>query len=875
MSKLSKTERQSSLIERLKARLLLAVGLLILSLFLIFAVSTVTYNNQRAINNQIVSIQDDTNGLLRSMLDQETSLRGYISTDNPTFLQPFTAGRPQYLAYLQHLKAQTSNSNFVQTSIALAQVDARAEDWYNNYAQVQIKKIQNGDTTTPRLESMSTLGKNLFDRFRSSITQLQQTSDHDLAKLQSQGNTANRIIVVGIIVITILAIILLIRTFTTFSNNLRQQLNTLSNVTNQLGSGNLAARVQPLDHYELHQLGQNFNHMAQALQQQQNILRERDILDNILQLNTTLSTSLDLDSLTDSFLKKALPLLDLQFGALYLYSPENNRLNLATAQGLNSHDVQTTFALGEGTVGHVALTREVLHLKQPSGDISDDFTIKTTFGFVLPTSLYHLPLSQGKILLGVLVIGAMAPLSEKARNVLNVVSIKLSAAISNTQAYQRIQAQAEELERRGAEQERTNAELSHQRDELTVLNTALEEANRVRSQFLATMSHELRTPLTAIIGFSQILLRGSELSTLTQRQKNSIQRILNNGQHLLALINDVLDMAKIEAGQMDVSYREINVKELLSSVVEETQSLATQRKLTLTYAVEEGIDQFETDPTKLRQILFNLVSNALKFTPQGSVTITATSALDAEYIVIAVKDTGIGIAPEIQERIFDAFYQADSSDTRQYGGTGLGLSIVRQLTHLLGGKLEVQSTSGQGSTFTLTLPRHKRTTQPEAESLRLYSIPASSPTLGPSSGELVALPTSNGTEDPKRSLILAVDDNPDILSLITSALENSQYKVVCVHDPSKVISLAQKLRPHAVTLDVMMPGTNGWQLLHQLKTNPVTANIPVIMLTVVADSSTGKVLGADKYLVKPIERDVLLRTLDELNPDHDSSTQAS
>ncbi len=209
----------------------------------------------------------------------------------------------------------------------------------------------------------------------------------------------------------------------------------------------------------------------------------------------------------------------------------------------------------------------------------------------------------------------MAPLSEKARNVLNVVSIKLSAAISNTQAYQRIQAQADELERRGAEQEQTNAELRHQRDELTILNAALEEANRVRSQFLATMSHELRTPLTAIIGFSQILLRGSELSNLTQRQKNSIQRILNNGQHLLALINDVLDMAKIEAGQMDISYSEINVKELLSSVVEETQSLATQRKLILTYAVEEGVDQIETDPTKLRQILFNLVSNALKFTP--------------------------------------------------------------------------------------------------------------------------------------------------------------------------------------------------------------------------------------------------------------------
>src|SRR5947209_537487 len=224
MSKLSKPERQSSLIERLKIRLLLAVGLLILSLLLIFIISAIAYNNQRALNDQTISIQNDTNGLLRSMLDQETSLRGYISTGNPSFLQPFIAGRPQYLAYLQHLKAQTNNSNFVQTSMALTQVDAGAEDWYNNYAQVQIERMKRGDTTTPRLESTSTTGKNLFDRFRNSITQLQQASNLNLTKLQSQGTSADRIVVIGVIIITILAVILVIRTFTTFANNLRQQL---------------------------------------------------------------------------------------------------------------------------------------------------------------------------------------------------------------------------------------------------------------------------------------------------------------------------------------------------------------------------------------------------------------------------------------------------------------------------------------------------------------------------------------------------------------------------------------------------------------------------------------------------------------------------
>jgi signal transduction histidine kinase len=254
-----------------------------------------------------------------------------------------------------------------------------------------------------------------------------------------------------------------------------------------------------------------------------------------------------------------------------------------------------------------------------------------------------------------------------------------------------------------------------ERDQLALSQLAIEETNRARTQFFSVMSHELRTPLTSIIGFSQLLLRDCNGTSLNSRQKGNLERILNNSYRLLTLINDILDAAKTEAGSMGVNYRTVDLQKLLASVVEETQSVARVRGLFLQMNTEEGLGAFETDPVKLRQVLLHLVSNALKFTQQGGVRILAkrvkTSGMllnsnggKEELLAIAVQDTGIGIAPEIQERIFEAFYQADSSSTRKYGGTGLGLAIARQYVTLLGGKILVNSTPGQGSVFTVILP---------------------------------------------------------------------------------------------------------------------------------------------------------------------------
>jgi PAS domain S-box-containing protein len=260
------------------------------------------------------------------------------------------------------------------------------------------------------------------------------------------------------------------------------------------------------------------------------------------------------------------------------------------------------------------------------------------------------------------------------------------------------------------------SEQKHLVAEIRAANAALQEANRARSQFLATMSHELRTPLTSIIGLSQLLLEDAPAAGWNPQQRAALERVLTNGQHLLTLISEVLDLVQIELGQVEITYSRVDVREVLSWVIEQAQSLPQAHEVVVRTEVEEGVASLETSLVKVRQILLNLVSNALKFTEQGEIVLSARQ-LGADHLAFAVQDTGIGIAMDKQQCIFEAFYQVDSGYTRKRGGMGLGLSLVRELTKLLGGEIELASAPGQGSTFRVILPvkaAHKHGTSPEA-----------------------------------------------------------------------------------------------------------------------------------------------------------------
>jgi PAS domain S-box-containing protein len=408
-------------------------------------------------------------------------------------------------------------------------------------------------------------------------------------------------------------------------------------------------------------------------------------------------------------------------------------------------------------------------------------------------------------------------------------------------------------------------------------NAALEEANQARGQFLATMSHELRTPLASIIGFSEMLLGDATEIERDPAQHDNLRRILKNGHYLLEMVNDVLDLEKIEARRMKLSMTSVDVQQLLATVVEGTQSIAAMQHLVLRVEVEERIGCLETDAMRLRQVLLNLVTNALKFTKQGEVIISARrvapSDQQAESVAIAVKDSGIGIPLDKQGQIFEAFYQVDGSYTRRFGGTGLGLSIVSQFTRLLGGQVEIDSAPGQGSTFTVTLPlkaAHPSIEQdiPRLHAARKEEISTSRPSSDDGTRttprerwlDVVQQAASKG----QSNVVLVVDDNPDVIAFIKIALQTTPLTVVGVQDPTQVLEQVQTLHPCAITLDVMMPGINGWQLLHQLKDNPTTASIPVVMISVLSEQTTGYVLGADAYLLKPFKIAELLSTLQHL-----------
>jgi len=381
--------------------------------------------------------------------------------------------------------------------------------------------------------------------------------------------------------------------------------------------------------------------------------------------------------------------------------------------------------------------------------------------------------------------------------------------------------------------ERT-AELEKARDEAV-------EANRTKSQFLANMSHELRTPLNAIIGYSEMLREEAEEADVLGIAED-LGKIHQAGKHLLTLINDILDLSKIEAGKMDLYLETCDLPSLIQDVVTTVTPLIEQKGNRLTVEVQPG--ELRTDVTKLRQILFNLLSNAGKFTSEGSISLTAAFGEERGKpgVLLRVKDTGIGMTEEQMDHLFQAFRQADSSTTKKYGGTGLGLAISQKLCHMLEGRIEAASVFGQGSTFSVYLPLLRE----EEKEAVLPSAPF---------GAKAAADT-----------VLVIDDDPTALHLMQRLLGKEGCSVALARSGQEGIRLARELQPKLISLDVLMPGMDGWSVLAELKNDPQTASIPVIMISMTDEKSLGYALGASEFLTKPVYKERLIAALDKYVP---------
>lgn len=358
-------------------------------------------------------------------------------------------------------------------------------------------------------------------------------------------------------------------------------------------------------------------------------------------------------------------------------------------------------------------------------------------------------------------------------------------------------------------------------------------ATQAKSSFLASMSHELRTPLTAIIGFSEMLLSEAE-SAGQQQQAEDLQRINDSAKHLLGLINDILDLSKIEAQKMDLHIEPFEVATLIRDVASTMQPLVAKRGNGLKVECPAGVGAMKADLVKVRQSLFNLLSNANKFTDRGTIwlAVAREARHGADHLVFHVRDTGIGMTPEQMGRLFKAFTQADSSTARKFGGTGLGLAITKHFCEMMNGSIRVESEPGKGSTFIIELPAEVVKAKP-AEHPRERK------------GDTTALPGA-----PR---VLVIDDDTNVHRLIEMALKPGGYQLHFASGGAEGLRLAKELRPAVITLDVMMPEKDGWSVLTALKSDPALARIPVIMLTIVGDKDLGFALGAAEYLVKPID----------------------
>ncbi len=538
------------------------------------------------------------------------------------------------------------------------------------------------------------------------------------------------------------------------------------------------------------------------------------------EVSQALSSTLDLETVLNTIVARASQLAGTDSCTVYEYDERTEQLLFRATHGLSQEVVtvaqRAPIRRGEGAAGRMAVTLEPVQISDIAEPLAYSGPLRDVLLRTGARALLAIPLLREDHLIGGLTVTKRTPeeFPPHVIDLLKTFASQSALAIQNARLFR-------EIEDKGRQ---------------------LEAADRHKSEFLANMSHELRTPLNAIIGYSE-MLQEDAADLGADQFTDDLKKINAAGKHLLELINAVLDLSKIEAGKMELYLEDFEVAGLVRDIAAVIQPLAAKNANRVDVRCPDAIGTMRADVTKVRQALFNLLSNACKFTDQGTVGLTvARETTDGrEWLVFSVSDTGIGMTSDQLARLFEAFTQADAATTRRYGGTGLGLALSRRLCRMMGGDVTVESEAGRGSIFTIRLPAQVTAPSPESVAPAL-AAPAAHPGAG---------------------TVLVIDDEPAVRDLMQRFLTKEGFRVVTAAGGEEGLRRARELRPDAITLDVMMPGLDGWAVLSALKADPAVADVPVIMLTIVDDRNLGYALGAADYLTKPIDRERLVTVLNE------------
>jgi len=721
--------------------------------------------------------------------------------------------------------AEVSNSNLNSQHIFLL---SKAYNYLkqNNNLEIFLGDSETSDiiATSYRTEKLSKYGNNLdFVLFRShsEATDLRATLRNILILIG----------VVGIILALILSYVL--------THKLRTRISDLNFATAQTSAGNFDARIEVKSNDEIGNLGNAFNLMLDELKKNQRAKNEYSEFITLINQNASLT------EISNAALNKILDTCGFLVGALY--SVDIDEISLICSYGLSSknpnHERNDFYK-------KIIKTKETIEISSVNSlPTIQTGTLDLKLGYLL-----LLPIVYNNKVTAILELASLNTPTSEAKDYLEKIKEQLAIGITNAKAVVQLENFVNELKLLNDEYQKQNIQIKKQNDtllemsnqiknkaeELAIQKEKAEDSTRLKSQFLASMSHELRTPMNSILGLTELILDKAQLSV---KNKERLEVVLKSGKRLMSLINDILDLSKIESGKMEIREEDILLEEIIEEVSNTASPLAMEKGLD--FDIKRNCNTrfiINTDRLRVTQVLINLIGNAIKFTQRGKIELSI-SFNQEKMLLFSVSDTGIGISEENKNIIFEEFRQIDGTASKKYSGTGLGLAISKKILDLIGGKIWVTSIEGEGSVFSFTIP-----IKYQQEKRKMFVPPVNAELLRKNA----------------RNPVLVIDDDPEVRYTIGQYLVSNGYEAIFAEDGETGVKLALEKQPFAITLDLLLPNKDGWDILKELKENPATKDIPVILISIIGDKNIGYELGAFEYFIKPISAEKLLSAFTKL-----------